>query len=116
MAVARQADYTGKGPFRNKDGSAKDGEVLAFLCPMCGSETNKLIASEISIDFTCLSCDHPSVRSDRHGMGPNLHANVGTDKTSTLTVGKAWEIDNRMVSREDKKTVINRKTGREAQY
>lgn len=33
-----------------------------------------------------------------------------------ITHGKAWEIDNRTVSKQDGKTIINRRTGKEAQY
>lgn len=55
-------------------------------------------------------------------LGQTIEKWTHVDKKSTnqikhkLSVGKSWEIDNRVISRDDGKTVINRVTGKPAQY
>ena len=114
MIGAQKTVFSGKGPFR-KDNKIQDGKKAGFMCPSCGSDTNKLIASEDTIDFTCKSCYNSISRSNRGGMGPNLHTNVGTTKVP-ISVGKVWEIDHRFICPDDRKKVLNKVTGKEAQY
>lgn len=40
----------------------------------------------------------------------------GKEVTHKLSVGKSWEIENRRVSQDDGVTVVNRATGKPAQY
>lgn len=88
----------------------KDHPEGGWYCPNqnCQEQTNKLIYSGKKI--YCPQCF--TYRSLTGGI--NLHQNVG-DRETQITRGKMWEIDNRGVSRDDGRTVINRITGREAQ-
>ena len=56
----------------------------------------------------------PQCRNKPSMTGINLHQDVG-DGTTKVTRGKAWEIANRGISRDDGRTVINKITGRPAQ-
>ena len=46
----------------------------------------------------------------------NVDQKTGNHKHHRITVGKDWEIKNRTISKEDKNVVVNRVTGKEAQY
>jgi len=81
-----------------------------FTChnPLCKKECKKIIASEGSL--YCENCfEYKNIRNS------NLHQIVASDGLTKVTWGKAWEIDNRIVSKEDGRTVINRSTGRPTQ-
>lgn len=84
--------------------------------------------------FECYKCHQPCKRliarnEDRSGMlygdccfdghrSPfnwQLHDIVASDGMTKVTKGKASEIDNRMVSPEDRRVVINKLTGRPTQ-
>lgn len=80
-------------------------------CPRCGAQTNKLIIPE----HGKLGCKDCSVAKPRP-YNVNLGQTFVKDHMTRLTTGKAWEIEQRVVSPDDGKTIINRKTGRETQY
>lgn len=102
---------------------------MAFTCPNCKAETNKLIAPPGSegkrnkaegTEGGKLFC--PGCYTMHKYSNTNLHQIVDkfehskTGKVRRITHGKAWEIENRTISKDDPKVVINRVTGREAQY
>ena len=80
-------------------------------CPRCGKETLQLVIP-IEGKLSCRDCTGP--RPTRYN--PRLNQTDISDGTTRLTNGKKWEIENRVVSRDDNKTVINRVTGKPAQY
>lgn len=76
-------------------------------CPRCGPNVAKRLIGNKDGIF----CDR-CYQDDRTGkFNYTLH-----QKTLGVSNGKAWEIDNRIVSKDDGKTVINRVTGKPAQY
>lgn len=46
----------------------------------------------------------------------HIDKKTGREITHKITTGKAWEIDNRRLSQDDGFTVVNRATGKPAQY
>ena len=85
--------------------------MAAFICRSCKAETNKLIYPTGFDDCVCPSCYVP-----RNVSNINLHMPMPGSQRKGLTVGKAWEIDQRVISKDDGKTVLNRRTGKETQY
>lgn len=84
-----------------------------FNCPSCSKETKRLIGNHEQKKVGCPDC------MQEHKIMPcNLHEIVAqtSDGKHRVTRGKQSEIDNRTISRDDGLTVINMKTGREAQY
>lgn len=81
-----------------------------FDCPNCGTKTSKLIGSDELKRVVCPSC-HPGNAGTKNARDYEL----GWKDPSGLTNGRAWEIKNRTISKEDGKTVINKITGRPAQ-
>lgn len=88
--------------------------MAAWNCPTCGSPTNKLIGAKKLEDFAKLRCPSCYERSDERPT--YLHRKMEGATSKTLTVAKAAIIDNRVVSREDKNIVLDRRTGKETQY
>ena len=58
-----------------------------------------------------------SRRKQNCNLGQTVHEYVKKDGSrGRLTAGKDWEIANRTISKDDGKTVINKVTGKPAQY
>jgi predicted RNA-binding Zn-ribbon protein involved in translation (DUF1610 family) len=85
--------------------------MSAFTCPTCGSGTNKLIGKE---EFDKLKC--PQCFEDSGWRPTYLHQQMEGANHRSLTVAKSNIISNRVISPEDKRTVIDRRTGRETQF
>lgn len=83
-----------------------------FDCPTCKQQARKLIIPPEGKQIVCGNCYH------KEGSPYNwqLHDVVFDDGKTRLTRGKAWEIDNRVKSKDDKRTIINKVTGKPAQY
>lgn len=79
-------------------------------CSMCKKDVTRLTYGDKCSTGACRGCYHGS------GIDLSLNGVIWTDGKTRLTKGKAWEIDNRTVSRDDGRTVVNRKTGKPAQY
>lgn len=78
-------------------------------CPNCKLETSKLIGCLKLNKVVCPNC-HENCQG-RSNFNYQLH-----QKEQGVSKGKAWEIDNRIVSKDDNKTIVNRVTGKPAQY
>lgn len=84
---------------------------MCLDCPSCGSATNKLIIP-LGGKTGCRNC----LGKEPTKYNANLNQTYTKDSKTRLTNGKAWEIANRIVSPDDKKTMINKVTGRPSQY
>jgi hypothetical protein len=84
-----------------------------FICRNCGKETPRLKADYKLQDAVCPDC---FTGNDSVQYGLNLHDPLIDDGKTRLTKGKAREIDQRTLSKDDGFTVINRVTGKETQY
>ena len=84
-----------------------------FTCPNCSTETPKLIGSVELKKVVCPACYK---EKGRIGYNYRLHEVVANENGYRVTRGKAFEIDNRVISKDDNMTVINKVTGAEAQY
>lgn len=80
-------------------------------CPSCGNKCAKLILP-LGGKTGCRSC----LGAEPTKYNANLNQTYTKDDQTRLSNGKAWEIANRIVSPEDHKTMINKVTGRPAQY
>ena len=78
----------------------------AFECPSCARACTTLISCDQRKKIMCNRCHDGHEKRSSAG----LH-----QKELGVSKGKAWEIDNRVVSRDDGRTVINRLTGKPAQ-
>lgn len=92
-----------------------------FDCPSCKAQTSKLIIFNSPKRLGCPNCGTPKSRQLKVNLGQVLDRweNVdknGNVKTHRITVGKASEIDSRIVCKEDPKVVLNRHTGKPTQY
>lgn len=85
-----------------------------FDCPTCDSKTWKLIYAEYDPTADKLVC--PNCYKQQIVLKVGLHDPFPGSQSKGLTNGKAWEIENRVVSPDDKMVYINKKTGRETQY
>lgn len=90
--------------------------MAAFICPTCKAETNKLIYPRDVENTVCPNC-----YECRNMSNPNLHqtADSWVDAKGIkhrMTTGKQWEIDNRTLSKDGDMRVINRWTGKNAEY
>ena len=85
-----------------------------FNCP-CGKQTQQLMICGKAKHgrMTCKACEPCEQGS---AFNPNLNQTYVRDGNTRVTTGKAWEIRNRVVSRDDGKTVINKVTGKPTQY
>ena len=87
---------------------------ILFDCPSCGSETPKLVIFTEPKRLGCPNCGTPKAKFVNVNLGQTVDRYIRKDGSKgRITQGKAWEIDNRVI-REG--TVVNRKTGKEAQY
>lgn len=91
-----------------------------FECPSCGCEAKTLVIPQDG-KLGCRSCVTMRPKPINVNLGQTVERwnhvdKKGIEHKHRLTVGKDWEINNRVVSRDDKMTVINRVTGKEAQY
>ena len=84
-------------------------------CPSCGAETSKLIGCNELRRVVCPQC-HYNCMGDKKFDNYNLCQTMDSDGKTRVTYGKAWEIKNRGLSPDDRKTVINLKTGKPAEY
>lgn len=85
-------------------------------CPSCGAETSKVTGCDKLQRVVCTLC-HGNCRGAVALGNVNLGQTLVKDKTGTrVTYGKAWEIDHRILSPDDGKTIINSSTGKPAQY
>ena len=91
-------------------------------CSLCGNEANIVV---VYSPEEIWSCDRDYKELAKVYLRDNSRARLNktiesyTRKDGTkgkITSGKAWEIENRRVSRDDGKSVINAKTGKPAQY
>ena len=88
-----------------------------FTCPSCNSLTSKLIGYTSPAKVGCSNCGIPASRFSSCNLGQTADSWVKHDGTrGRITSGKNWEIANRMISKDDGKTPINRVTGKPAQY
>ena len=86
-----------------------------FTCPSCNSETRRLIGYENKVG--CDFCGVPKKRQANCNIGQTVDRYTSRDGTpGRITVGKAWEQDQRRISKDDNFTVINRVTQKETQY
>lgn len=84
-----------------------------FDCPRCNKETKRLTICEMVKRIVCDAC-HPEHGGSKFNW--QLHDVLHRDGRTKVTRGKAWEIDQRIKSPDDGRTIINRKTGKPAQY
>lgn len=84
-------------------------------CPSCGAETSKLIGCNKLRRVVCTLCHDNCQGSEKQG-NVNLGQTLDSDGNTKVTYGKAWEISRRTISPDDGKTIINRTTGKPAQY
>lgn len=87
-------------------------------CENCGLEWTRLIACEHTKRLMCNHC-HADHSSSKVNHKLNQSADKWEDakgRIHRMSKGKEWEINNRVLSPDDSKTVINRVTGRESQY
>jgi hypothetical protein len=85
-----------------------------FTCPTCNAKTPKLIAPGGCKDgkLVCPNC----YQSGKSIFNWQLHDVEFKDGKTRLTKGKSWEIKNRVKSPDDGRTIINKVTGKPAQY
>lgn len=87
---------------------------VLFDCPSCGSQTPKLVIYQEPRKLGCPNCGVPKPIQHNVNLGQTVETYIRNDGSKgRLTTGKAWEINNR-VTRDG--TVVNSKTGKEAQY
>ena len=97
--------------------SDMDDTVSGFECPSCGANTPKLVIYEHPRKLGCPNCGKPKPQSYSVAIGSVVQTyRKKNGSTGRITHGKAWEIENRTISRDDKMTVINKVTGKETQY
>jgi transcription elongation factor Elf1 len=88
-------------------------------CPNCKVENvRRLIAPPDKTDgvLYCPACYHSTNRTNCN-LGQVVDKWVDEDgKTRRVTYGKAWEIENRRISKDDGVTVVNYATGQETKY
>lgn len=93
---------------------------MPFECPICKQETKTLvIPQDGKLAGRCCANVAPTKYNVNLGQTLDSWKHVdkqGVEHTHRLTVGKSWEIDQRRVSPEDNKVVINNKTGKETSY
>lgn len=92
-----------------------------FNCPICSKETKQLVIPvDGKLSGRCCANVGPSQRNVNLGQTvekwTHVDKNTGREVKHKLTTGKNWEISNRVTSKDDRMTVINKATGREAQY
>ena len=91
-----------------------------FNCPICSNETKQLvIPPDGKLSGRC--CANLGPKRVNVNLGQTVQAWTHVDKQGVehkhrLTTGKDWEISNRIVSKDDGTTVVNKTTGKEAQY
>lgn len=91
----------------------------------CGVEGN--LALIVLVPLQVLACDKhykslyetyiKKMKSKNVNLGQSSDRWTGSDgRVRNISVGKEWEINNRVLSKDDGKTMINRVTGKPAQY
>lgn len=81
-------------------------------CPKCGSDAVKLVIP-LGGRLGCRSCSDPARTKYNAQLNQTLH---NIDGKTRITRGRAFELDNRIKSPDDGRTIINRITGKPAQY
>lgn len=94
---------------------------MPFICPSCKEETNKLIAigeGQVESHIGCPKCHIPRQDFTNVRLGQTFDSWISEKDGSKhrISEGKKWEIDHRIVSKDDKKTVVNSATGKVTQY
>jgi len=108
-----------QNPDSNRSDSYVCGHPVRCMCDQYYKNVRELDEGKQRASGALKALDIPDwerkqLRPNRGGMGPNLHQNVGTNKTK-VSVGKAQVIANRVISRDDNRTVIDKTTGKETQ-
>ncbi len=86
-------------------------------CPNCGAQAKRLIIFNDPYHTGCDNCGQARKRFSITGLGSTDDKWHGDDgKVHRITAGKRWEIENRTISKDDGKTVINKVTGKPTQY
>lgn len=86
-----------------------------FDCPSCGEKAARLVIYTDPKKLGCPGCGVPKPRTSLAGLGQTAQYYVKKDGSrGKITTGKKWEIEHR-TTRPDG-SVINSKTGKEAQY
>ena len=85
---------------------------MPFDCPTCGKETNKLIGDNENKRVGCPFC----TQEHRFTIA-NLHQTVESSSDGKIKIsrGKFDELSHRTIA-EDGVTIVDRRTGRDAQY
>lgn len=91
-----------------------------FECPICKQETKTLvIPAEGKLAGRCCASTGPKRFNVNLGntvdSWTHIDKKTGNEVKHKLTTGKDWEIQNRVLSKDDGKTSINRVTGKPAQ-
>lgn len=92
-----------------------------LTCPQCDKEVKMLVIPHEG-RLGCRDCAGKVPKRYNVNLGQTVEQWTHIDKHTTneikhkLTVGKNWEIDNRIISKDDPKVVINRVTGKPSQY
>lgn len=91
-----------------------------FTCPICKNETKTLVIPEGGkLAGRCCASIGPKRNNVNLGQTADSWTHIdkktGNQIKHKLSTGKAWEIENRVVSKDDGKTIINRVTGKPAQ-
>lgn len=90
---------------------------MPFDCPSCKAVTPKLIGYTDPPRVGCPNCGTQRPRFSNCNLGQVVDTYVKKDGSiGKRTVGKDWEIGNRTISRDDNFTVVNKATGKEAEY
>lgn len=86
-------------------------------CPICHNPTNKLVIPADGKKLGCRECVGFSKAPTNVNLGQTLDTYTKKDGTKgKITVGKNWELENRRVSMDDGRTIINQVTGKPPEY
>jgi hypothetical protein len=90
---------------------------MPFECHTCKAETSKLIIPENGDKLVCPNC-HISRRIDGNVRLGQVNDRWVDPKGRKhfISEGKKWEIDHRVISKDDPRVVVNAKNGKETQY
>jgi hypothetical protein len=90
---------------------------MPFECHTCKSQTNKLIIPESGEKLVCPNCHVSRQVNGNVRLGQTNDKWVDQKGTKHfISEGKKWEMDNRVISKDDPRVVVNQKTGKETQY
>lgn len=82
-------------------------------CPSCGAPAYKLVIYQEPKKLGCPACGTQKPKSKNVNLNQTVQSWVGPKgQKHRLTSGKSWEIENRVISKEDPNVVINKVTGK----